>query len=76
MRIISLGITECKDVWVGTCRSCNSVAEADTSELTNIVHDVVDGPFSLQKCPVCGAGDSTLRQQVGMIFRKKSSISA
>lgn len=71
MKIIHRGTPEKDRVWTGNCHSCGSVAEATQSELTNITHDQRDGPFSWEKCPVCGAGNKSLGNHNGMIFYPK-----
>lgn len=57
MKIISHGIVPQKRIWRGTCRTCETVAEAEEGELSNITHDQREGGrFAWCRCPVCSAG--------------------
>lgn len=72
MRITKRGQTPGERKWHGTCRQCNSEAEAVESELKNINQGDYrsEGPFAWEKCPVCGAGGGGYG---GMIFYPKKS---
>ena len=68
MKITKRGTPASERKWIGSCRSCNSEAEAEHSEMTHIVHDQREGgPFSWERCPVCGAGHK-LTGYGGMLF--------
>ena len=57
MKIIHRGVPPSERIWIGTCLSCGTVAEATESELQEkIEHDQRDGSFAWKKCPVCDAG--------------------
>ncbi len=69
MKITKRGISKYERIWIGTCLSCLSEAEALESEMTNITyvggglfHD--EGTFSYETCPVCGK-----TKYNGMMFR-------
>lgn len=67
MKITKLGTIKYERIWIGTCSSCHSEAEALESEMTNITYGGLfrdQGPFSYETCPVCGG-----RKYNGMIFR-------
>lgn len=79
MKITKKGTPASERVWVGTCRSCNSEAEAQESEMTHINYDMMKagasgkregGSYSWEKCPVCGVGGVT--GYGGMLFYPKS----
>jgi len=70
MRITKRGQTDKERLWVGTCRSCRSEAEATENEMTHIKNDQrADSAFSWEKCPVCGAGGES--GYGGMLFYPK-----
>ena len=72
MKITKKGIPANERVWAGTCRNCNSEAEAQESEMTHITYDQREGgSFSWERCPVCGIGGST--GYGGMLFYPKSN---
>ena len=57
MKITYRGVPAAEQVWIGTCRSCGSKAEATKAEMTNITYDQREGDsFSWEACPVCGHG--------------------
>lgn len=69
MKIIRRGPKPSDRAWEGHCSKCDSDATATQSELTNITDDFRDGgQFSWEKCPVCGAGEPSLKNWGGMIF--------
>jgi hypothetical protein len=77
MKITKKGTPASERVWLGTCRSCESEAEATEFEMTHITYDRSsfgakrEGSFfSWEKCPVCGAGGDT--GYGGMLFYQKS----
>ena len=71
MKITKLGIVKSK-IWIGTCRSCLSEAEANESEMTHISSDQRDGGrFSWEKCPVCEAGAAS--GYGGMLFYPRTA---
>ncbi len=73
MKITKQGTPASERVWLGTCRSCNSEAEATESEMTHINYDQREGgSFSWEKCPVCGIGGIT--GYGGMLFYPKPEI--
>ena len=70
MKITKKGTPANERIWTGTCRSCNSEAEAAESEMTHINYDQREGgSFSWEKCPVCGVGGVT--GYGGMLFYPK-----
>lgn len=72
MKITKRGTPADERTWLGTCRSCNSEAEAKQSEMTHITHDQREGgSFSWEKCPACGAGDKSTGYG-GMLFYPKT----
>lgn len=67
MKITKRGIPKSERIWIGTCSSCHSEAEALESEMTNITYNGLfrdKGPFSYETCPVCGK-----TKHNGMMFR-------
>lgn len=69
MKITRKGTPGGDRLWIGNCRSCDSVAEAKQSELTRIIYNKRDGPFCWEQCPVCGA--SGIGEYGGMLFYPK-----
>jgi hypothetical protein len=73
MKITKNGVPASERVWVGTCRSCKSEAEAQESEMTHITYDPRERiSFSWEKCPVCNIGGDT--GYGGMLFHPKFNI--
>ena len=73
MKITKKGTLPSERVWVGTCRSCKSEAEAQESEMTHITDDPRERTsFSWEKCPVCGLGGIT--GYGGMLFYPEPEI--
>ncbi len=71
MKITKKGTPASERVWLGTCRSCKSEAEATESEMTHVAYDIREGSsYSWEKCPVCGIGSSS--GYGGMLFYQKS----
>lgn len=67
MKIIHRGTPKSECIWEGTCRNCNSKAEATESELSHIIYDQREGDlFAWEKCPVCG-----MESGCGMLFHPK-----
>ncbi len=67
MKVTKRGIPKSERIWIGTCSSCHSEAEALESEMTNITYGGLirdEGPFSYETCPVCGK-----TKYNGMMFR-------
>lgn len=57
MKVTKRGTPPTERKWKGSCRACQSEAEAVESELTGIQHDQRENDsFSWEKCPVCGEG--------------------
>ena len=71
MKITKQGTLPGDWVWVGSCHTCNSEAEATQAEMTHITHDQREGnSFSWEKCPACGVGDTSTGYG-GMLFYPK-----
>lgn len=71
MKILTRGTPPKDRIWLGTCATCKSTAEATESEMKNIRHDTRDGTsFSWEQCPVCHIGNSTSGYG-GMLFCPK-----
>lgn len=68
MKIIHRGETKSERIWVGTCRSCGSIAEANEYELNDISKGTQRDPedFCWMMCPVCSSGPYG-----GMLFYRK-----
>ncbi len=72
MKIIKKGTNPKDKKWVGSCRECGAEAIATQSEMNHITHDQREGSsFSWEKCPSCGAGDSS--GYGGMLFYPKKN---
>jgi len=73
MKIIKRGTPPAKRIWLGTCQSCDSQAEAEESELVNIQHDQRESlSFCWMPCPVCHAGKTISGHSYGgMLFYPK-----
>lgn len=57
MKITKLRRPQSENLWKGTCRQCESEAEATKDEMTHIAYDQKqDETFSWERCPVCQAG--------------------
>ena len=70
MKITKKGTLPSERVWLGTCRSCKSEAEAQESEMTHVGYDIREGSsYSWEKCPVCDVGGNS--GYGGMLFYPK-----
>ena len=55
MKILTTGIPKANREWIGKCDQCHSTASAEEYEMNNIREHQMDGKYSWEKCPVCGA---------------------